>query len=178
MPAQNPPTFLSYSGFYSKSLVCPTMLSFRLSLQFHLTSLPSLLAGQAEGSHTGLLKHVSIFPPQVLCTRHSLGVTYLIAGSFVFCTWVLYVLYQGCHTSYFPSPVILCSNVTSSERSSLAMLSKIETLSLFNLLSTVLVIHWTSKWMDDFIFFQQHFTVIISPVYKWKIPQKAQLEPR
>lgn len=133
--AQNPPTFPSHPGFYS-------FLSFCLSLSNFISShCPPCLQGKLKEATLDSSNSSSIFPPQVLCTCHSLGVTYSIAGSFVFCTWVLYVLYQGCHTSYFPSPVILCSNITSSERSSLAMLSKMETLSLFNLLSTVLVIY-------------------------------------
>ena len=148
-----------------------------LSFNFISSHCPPCLQGKLKEATLDSSNTSSIFPPQVLCTCHSLGVTYSIAGSSVFCTWVLHVLYQGCHTSYFPSPVILWSNITSSERSSLAMLSKMETQSLFNLLSTALVIYWISKWMDDFIFSRQHFTLIISPVYKWKIPQKAQWEP-
>ena len=49
--------------------------------------------------------------------------------------WVLYVQYQGCHMACFLSLVNLCSNVASSERSSLAMLSKMET-------RASLVAHW------------------------------------
>lgn len=106
-----------------------SFLSFCLSLQFHLLSCPPCLQGKLKEATLDSSNSSSIFPPPGPLHLPFPG-CYVFdnAGSFVFCTWVLYVLYQGCHTSYFPSPVILCSNITSSERSSLAMLSKMETI--------------------------------------------------